>query len=99
LHTLYDIKSSIPSFLYISKASVHDVKVLDMISYETGSFYVVDKAYIDFERLNRNNSQGSFFVTRVKDNIRFNRMYSNPVDKSIGVLVDQLGKLEGYYSQ
>lgn len=99
LHTLYDIKSSIPSFLYISKASVHDVNVLDMISYETGSFYVVDKASIDFKRLNRINSQGSFFVTRAKDNIRFNRMYSNPVDKSRGVLVDQLGKLEGYYSQ
>ena len=99
LHTLYDVKRSIPSFLYISKASVHDVNVLDMIPYEAGSFYVVDKAYIDFKRLNRIDSQGSFFVTRAKDNIRFNRMYSNPVDKSTGVLVDQLGKLEGYYSR
>jgi transposase len=98
LHTLYDVKRSIPSFLYISKASVHDVNVLDMIPYEAGSFYVVDKAYIDFKRLNRIDSQGSFFVTRAKDNIRFNRMYSNPVDKTTGVLVDQLGKLEGYYS-
>jgi len=99
LHTLYDVKSSIPSFLYISKASVHDVNILDMISYETGSFYIIDKAYIDFKRLNHINSQGSFFVTRAKDNIRFKRIYSHPVDKSIGVLVDQLGKLEGYYSQ
>jgi len=99
LHTLYDVKSSIPSFLYISKASVHDVNILDMISYETGSFYIIDKAYIDFKRLNHINSQGSFFVTRAKDNIRFKRMYSYPVDKSIGVLVNQLGKLEGYYSQ
>ena len=99
LHTLYDVKSSIPSFLYISKASVHDVNILDMISYETGSFYIIDKAYIDFKRLNHINSQGSFFVTRAKENIRFKRIYSYPVDKSIGVLVDQLGKLEGYYSQ
>jgi len=99
LHTLYDVKSSIPSFIYISKASVHDVNILDTISYETGSFYIIDKAYIDFKRLNHINSQGSFFVTRAKGNIRFKRIYSHPVDKSIGVLVDQLGKLEGYYSQ
>jgi hypothetical protein len=98
LHTLYDVKSSIPSFLYISKANVHDVNILDMIPYEAGSFYIVDKAYIDFKRLNLINSKGSFFVTRAKDNLRFNRMYSRRVEKSIGVLVDQLGKLEGYHS-
>lgn len=99
LHTLYDVKSSIPSFLYISKANVHDVNILDMIPYEAGSFYIADKAYIDFKRLNLINSKGSFFVTRAKDNFRFNRMYSRCVDKSIGVLVDQLGKLQGYKSR
>lgn len=99
LHTLFDVKTSIPSFLYISKASVHDVNVLDIIQYEAGSFYVVDKAYIDFGRLFKLHSQGAFFVTRAKNNMRFKRMYSNPVDKTNGVQYDQIGKLEGYYSK
>jgi hypothetical protein len=99
LHTLYDVKTSIPSFLHISKASVHDVNILDIIPYEVGSFYVVDKGYIDFGRLNKIHLQGSFFVTRAKDNLRFKRMYSKAVDKTTGVQCDQIGKLEGYYSR
>jgi len=97
LHTLYDVKTSIPTFLYISKANVHDVNILDLIPYENGSFYVVDKAYIDFNRLHQLHVQGAFFVTRAKDNMRFNRMYSNPIDKTKGVKYDQIGKLETYY--
>ncbi len=97
LHTLYDVKTSIPSFLYISNANVHDVNILDLIQYEAGSFYVVDKAYIDYRRLHRMHTQGAFFVTRAKDNMRFKRMYSMPVDKEQGVRYDQLGKLETYY--
>jgi hypothetical protein len=99
LHTLYDIKTSIPSFLYISKASVHDVNILDIIPFETGSFYVMDKGYIDFCRLFKIHSQGSFFVTRAKDNLRFKRMYSKAVDKTTGVQSDQIGRLEVYYSK
>jgi len=99
LHTLFDVKTSIPSFLYISKASIHDVNILDIIQYEEGSFYVVDKAYIDFSRLYKLHTQGAFFVTRAKNNMRFKRMYSNPVDKTKGVQYDQIGKLEGYYSK
>lgn len=99
LHTLFDVKTSIPSFLYISKASLHDVNILDIIQYEAGSFYVVDKAYIDFSRLYKLHSQGAFFVTRAKTNMRFQRMYSNPVDKTKGVQYDQIGKLEGHYSK
>lgn len=99
LHTLYDIKTSIPSFLYISKASVHDVNILDLIPYEAGSFYIVDRGYIDYHRLYSIHSKGSFFVTRAKDNLRFKRMYSNKVDKSSGVQSDQIGKLEVYYSK
>jgi hypothetical protein len=99
LHTLYDIKTSIPSFLHISKASVHDVNILDIIPYEAGSFYVMDKGYIDFCRLFKIHSQGSFFVTRAKDNLRFKRMYSKAVDKTTGVQSDQIGKLEVYYSR
>lgn len=99
LHTLYDVKTSIPSFLHISKASVHDVNILDLIPYEAGSYYVMDKGYIDFKRLHKLHSQGSFFVTRSKDNTRFKRMYSNVVDKTTGVISDQIGKLENYYSK
>ena len=99
LHTLYDIKTSIPSFLHISKASVHDVNILDLIPYEIGSYYVMDKGYIDFSRLYKLHSHGSYFVTRAKDNMRFKRMYSKAVDKTTGVLSDQIGKLEVYYSK
>jgi hypothetical protein len=99
LHTLYDVKSSIPSFLYISNASVHDVNILDMIPYESGSFYIVDKAYIDFKRLYHVHKQGSFFVTRAKDTMRFIRMYSKAVEKNTGVKYDQIGKLETYLSK
>jgi hypothetical protein len=99
LHTLYDVKTSIPSFLHITTASVHDVNILDLIPYETGSFYIVDKGYIDFKRLYRLHLKGSFFVTRAKDNMRFKRMYSRAVDKTTGVLYDQIGRLETYYSR
>jgi hypothetical protein len=99
LHTLFDVKTNIPSFLYISNASLHDVNILDLIPYEAGSFYIVDKAYIDFSRFYRINTQGSFFVTRAKDNMRFRRMYSKAVDKTTGVQCDQIGKLETYSSK
>ncbi len=99
LHTLYDVKTSIPSFLHITKASVHDVNILDLISLEMGSFYVMDKGYIDFSRLHRRHAKGSYFVTRAKDNLRFKRMYSRPSNKAVGVQSDQIGKLEGFYSK
>ena len=98
LHTLYDVKTFIPGFLHISTASVHDVNILDIIPYETGSFYIVDKAYIDFDRLHKLHAQGAFFVTRAKDNMRFRRIYSGKVDKKTGVQYDQIGKLETFYS-
>jgi len=99
LHTLYDVKTSIPSFLHISNARVHDVNILDIIPYEAGSFYVVDKGYVDFRRLYKVHSHGSFFVTRAKDNLRFQRTYSKAVDSATGVLYDQIGRLELYYSK
>jgi hypothetical protein len=99
LHTLYDIKTSIPAFLHVSKAKIHDVNILDLISFEPGSFYVMDKGYIDFGRLHKIHQQGSYFVTRAKDNLRFKRMYSRSVDKITGVLSDQIGKLETFYSK
>jgi hypothetical protein len=99
MHTLFDLKTTIPSFVHITTASVHDVHALDIIPIELGSFYVLDKGYIDFFRLFELHSKGSFFVTRAKDNMRFARMYSNPVDKASGVQSDQIGRLEGYYSR
>ena len=97
LHTLYDVKTSIPDFLYISNAKVHDVNVLDIISYESGSYYIVDKAYIDYQRLHRLHKHDAYFVTRAKSNMRFRRMYSKSVDKSTGVKYDQIGKLVSHY--
>lgn len=97
LHTLYDVKTSVPSFLHISKASLHNVNVLDILTYEIGSFYVMDKAYIDFERLYTIDQQKAFFITRAKQNMRFKRMYSMETDKAKGIKYDQIGKLEGYY--
>lgn len=99
LHTLYDVRTSVPSFLLISKASLHDVNVLDVIVYEAGSFYVMDKAYIDFARLYKIHLQKAFFVTRAKENMRFRRMYSMEADRANGVKYDQIGRLEGHYSK
>jgi len=99
LHTLYDAKTSIPNFIYITTARVHDVNVLDIIPYEFGSFYVFDKGYIDFLRLHRIHTIGSFFVTRAKENMQFKRMYSRRADKSAGVINDQIGKLVTYKSK
>jgi len=99
LHTLYDVKTSIPSFLYITNAIVHDVNIMDIIPYEKGSFYVADKGYTDFLRLYKIHTNGSFFVTRAKENLRFKRMYSRAVDKTTGVQSDQIGKLEIYKSK
>lgn len=99
LHTLYDVKTSIPSFLYITNAIVHDVNIMDIIPYEEGSFYVADKGYTDFLRLYRIHTNGSFFVTRAKENLRFKRMYSRAVDKTTGVQSDHIGKLEVYKSK
>jgi hypothetical protein len=99
MHTLFDVKTAIPSFIHISNAKLHDVNLLDIIPYETGSFYIMDKAYIDFDRLFRLHIQGAFYVTRAKDNMCFRRIYSRPVDKDTGILFDQIGLLETYKSK
>jgi hypothetical protein len=99
LHVLHDVRTSIPSFLHVSNASVHDVNVLDIVPYEAGSFYVMDKAYIDFARLYALHLKDAFFVLRAKENIRFKRIYSMMADRTKGVKYDQIGRLEGYYSK
>jgi hypothetical protein len=93
LHTLLDLRGSIPTFIHITDGKVHDVNVLDIIEFELGAFYVMDKAYIDFERLYKITEVPAFFVTRAKDNLRFKRIYSNKVDKTTGLRCDQIIKL------
>lgn len=99
LHTLFDIKSSIPSYLYISEAKLHDVKILDYLNYEAGSFYVMDKAYVDFKRLYDLHKSNAYFVTRAKSNMSFRRIYSRKNDKNNGIWYDQIGKLDGIKSK
>lgn len=98
LHTLYDVKTSIPSLVLITSAKVHDVNMLDALTYEAGSFYIMDKGYIDFTRLYRLNCCKAYFVTRAKENMQFRRIYSNKVDKTTELIYDQIGKLETYKS-
>ena len=97
LHTLYDVKTSIPTFIHVSTASVHDVNALDILHYEPSSYYILDRGYVDYERLFRIQQSSAFFVVRAKDNLQFRRMYSNRVNKENGVLLDQIGKLTGFY--
>src|SRR6056297_219488 len=97
LHTLYDVKTSIPTFIHVSTASVHDVNALDILHYEPSSYYILDRGYVDYERLFRIHQSSAFFVVRAKDNLQFRRIYSNKVNKENGVLLDQIGKLTGFY--
>ena len=100
LHTLLDVRGSIPSFIHISDGKTHEVNVLDLLTPEPGAFYLLDRGYTDFDRLHALHEAGSFFVIRAKRNLRFKRRYSQPVDR-IGtqVLCDQIGTLEIYYSR
>jgi len=99
LHTLLDLRGNIPTFLHISDGKLHDVNVLDLLVPEPGAFYVMDRGYIDFERLHRLHEAGSFFVTRAKSNLNAQRRYSHPVDRSTGLICDQTVVLTGFYSR
>ena len=98
LHTQLDLKTSIPQFILFSTASVHDVNFLDTINFERNSFYIMDKGYIDYQRLYKINQCNAFFVTRAKDNMNYRRLYSNKKDKLSGVVFDQIIKLNNYYA-
>ena len=99
LHTLLDLRGNIPTFLHISDGKLHDVNVLDLLLPEAGAFYIMDRGYIDFERLYRLHAAGSFFVTRAKSNLKAQRRYSHPVDRSTGLICDQTIVLTGFYSR
>lgn len=94
LHTMFDVRASIPTFIYITSGAVHEVNVLDIFPLEVGSYYVMDKGYIDFGRLHRIHKEGAFFVTRAKDNFKFVRLSSSIVEKSTGVKCDQTVRLK-----
>jgi hypothetical protein len=83
LHTLYDIKTSIPAFVHITPAKVHDVKALDALTFETGGFYILDRAYIDFKRLHDIHLHQAFFVTRTKANLHFTNISSAKTQSNI----------------
>ena len=93
LHTLLDLRGNIPSFIFISDGKMHDVNILDQLLLEPGAFYVMDRGYIDFERLARLEDAGAFFVTRAKSNLKAQRRYSRPVDRTSGLICEQTGAI------
>ena len=99
LHTLIDLRGNIPSFIHISDGKLHDVNVLDILLPEPGAFYVMDRGYLDFERLHRLHLAGAFFVTRAKSNLKAKRRYSRVVDRSTGLICDQSITLTMFYSK
>ncbi len=98
MHTLLNIKGSIPEFIYISEGSVHDVNILDDLPILPSAIYLMDRGYLDFERLFAMHQAGAFFVTRTKSNTRTRRIYSHPIDKSTGLIYDQTVQLTNFYA-
>ena len=99
MHTLLDLRGSIPSFIHVSDGKLHDVHALDLLTPEAGAIYVMDRGYVDFARLHRLHLAGAFFVTRAKSNLKAHRVYSTPTDRSTGILCDQTIALDGFYSK
>jgi hypothetical protein len=99
LHTLLDLRGAIPSFIHISDGKLHDVHALDLLLPEPGAIYVMDRGYLDFERLFTLHQAGAFFVTRLKSNTNVRRIYSAPSDRDQGIMCDQTIVLSGFYTQ
>jgi len=98
LHTLLDLRGNLPSYIQITDGKVHDVNILDDLIPEPGSFYIMDRGYLDFARLYRLTQFCAFFVTRAKTSLKCRRLYSHPVDRSVGLRCDQTIVLTGYIS-
>jgi len=98
LHTLLDLRGNIPSFIHISDGKLHDVNVLDILLPEPGAFYIMDRGYLDYDRLYQLHKDQAFFVIRAKSNLKCRRIYSRHVDKSIGLRCDQTIMLTGFYA-
>lgn len=98
LHTLLDLRGAIPTFIHISDGKLHDVNVLDILPVEAGAYYVMDRGYVDFERLYAMHQAGAFFITRAKRNMDARRVYSAAVDRATGLICDQRVMLNGDHS-
>lgn len=98
MHTLLDLRGPIPTFVEITPATIHDVNILDILIPESGSFYIMDRGYIDYEKLYRLNQSCAFFIIRAKDNLKCVRIYSHAIDKSTGLRSDQTIRLRNYYA-
>lgn len=102
LHTLLDLRGNIPSVIHITEGTVHEVNLLDRLAFEPGATYVMDRAYIDFERLYGITQAGAFFVVRAKDNLRHRRVYSHAIDRATagtsGLRSDQTIRLVNFYA-
>ena len=99
MHTLLDLRGSIPSFIHISEGKLHDVHALDLLIPEAGAIYVMDRGYVDFARLHVLHLAGSFFVTRTKSNMDFHRVYSASTERDTGIICDQTIALDGFYTK
>jgi hypothetical protein len=99
LHTLLDLRGSIPTLIYITHGKVHDIKFLDHLYLEPGAIYLMDRGYVDFARLYKIHQSMAFFVTRTKRNFNFKRLYSHPVEKSSGLQCDQTIVVINYYAK
>ena len=99
LHTLLDLRGNIPSFIWVTHAKLHEVNILDQLVPEAGAIYVMDRGYLDFERLYRLHQCSSFFIVRAKANTGLRRLYSMPVDKTAGVRCDQIVVPIVFYSK
>ena len=97
MHTLLDLRGSIPAFIHISDGKMGDVKVLDILPVEAGAFYVMDRGYVDFARLYQMHQAGAFFVTHAKRGMNARRVYSSKTDRTSGVVCDQTIGMNGFY--
>jgi len=98
-HTLLDLRGDIPCWVHVTPGEVHDVNALDLLPVEPGSFYILDRGYLDFARLHHLATLGAFFITRAKSNTRYRRLYSRPVDRSTGLRCDQTIMLVNFYAR
>ena len=98
LHTLLDLRGNIPSVIVISRGNMHDVNILDELDFEAGAIYIMDRAYLDYARLDRITKASAFFVTRAKKNTKFRRIYSHDVNRTTGIIADQTIMLTGVTS-
>jgi Transposase DDE domain/Domain of unknown function (DUF4372) len=98
MHTLLDLRGAIPTFIHISDGKLHEVNVLDILPIEAGSFYVMDRGYLDFARLYKLHQMGAFFVTRAKRGMDARRVYSAATDRVAGVVCDQRIAMNGFYT-